>query len=76
MLSRFHPGKRMAKPSKKANWQRIRLMTEVPNADLVRPGKVWVALCQQLRCKATPMVRPPWRQFLCCKILGQNIRTG
>ena len=32
----------LAKPSKKAGWQRIRLMTEVPNADLVAPGKVWV----------------------------------
>jgi hypothetical protein len=32
----------LAKPPKKANWQRIRLMTEVPNADLVAPGKVWV----------------------------------
>jgi len=33
----------LAKPSKKASWHRIRLMTEVPNADLVGPGKVWVA---------------------------------
>ncbi len=33
----------LAKPPKKANWQRIRLMTEVSNADLVAPGKVWVA---------------------------------
>jgi hypothetical protein len=32
----------LAKPPKKANWQRIRLMTEVPNADLVAPGKAWV----------------------------------
>ena len=32
----------LAKPPKKAGWQRIRLMTEVPNADLVAPGKVWV----------------------------------
>jgi hypothetical protein len=32
----------LAKPPKKADWQRIRLMTEVPNADLVAPGKVWV----------------------------------
>ena len=30
----------LARPSKKANWQRIRLMTEVPNADLVGPGKL------------------------------------
>ena len=33
----------LAKPPKKANWQRIRLMTEVPNADLVGPARVWVA---------------------------------
>ena len=32
----------LAKPPKKANWQRFRLMTEVPNADLVAPGRVWV----------------------------------
>jgi hypothetical protein len=32
----------LAKPPKKASWQRIRLMTEVPNADLVAPGRVWV----------------------------------
>jgi len=32
----------LAKRPKKANWQRIRLMTEVPNADLVAPGRVWV----------------------------------
>jgi hypothetical protein len=32
----------LAKPPKKANWQRVRLMTEVPNADLVGPQKVWV----------------------------------
>ena len=32
----------LAKPQKKAGWQRIRLTTEVPNADLVAPGKVWV----------------------------------
>ena len=32
----------LAKPSKKAGWQRIRLMKEVPNADLVEPQKVWV----------------------------------
>jgi len=32
----------IAKPPKHADWQRIRLMTEVPNADLVAPGKVWV----------------------------------
>jgi len=31
-----------AKPVKKAEWQRIRLMTEVPHADLVAPEKVWV----------------------------------
>jgi len=33
----------LAKSPKKAGWQRIRLMTEVPNADLVGPRKVWVA---------------------------------
>jgi len=33
----------LAKPPKKAGWQRVRLRTEVPNADLVSPGKVWVA---------------------------------
>jgi hypothetical protein len=33
----------LAKPPKKAGWQRIRLMTEVPNADLVGPRRVWVA---------------------------------
>jgi hypothetical protein len=32
----------LAKPPRKADWQRIRLMTEVPNVDLVAPGKVWV----------------------------------
>ena len=32
----------LAKPPKKAGWQPIRLMTEVPNADLVAPGRVWV----------------------------------
>jgi hypothetical protein len=29
----------LAKPQKKAGWQRIRLMTEVPNTDLVGPRK-------------------------------------
>ena len=33
----------LAKPPKKAGWQRVRLMTEVPNADLVSARKVWVA---------------------------------
>lgn len=33
----------LAKPPKKPGWQRMRLMTEVPHADLVAPGKVWVA---------------------------------
>lgn len=32
----------LAKPPKKAGWQRVRLMTEVPNADLVAPRRVWV----------------------------------
>jgi hypothetical protein len=34
----------LAKPQKKAGWQRIRLMTEVRNTDLVAPRKVWVAV--------------------------------
>ena len=33
----------LAKPQKKAGWQRIRLITEVRNTDLVAPRKVWVA---------------------------------
>ena len=33
----------LAKTPKKAGWQRIRLMTEVPHADLVAPRRVWVA---------------------------------
>jgi hypothetical protein len=33
----------MPKPQKKAGWQRIRLMTEVPNTDLVAPTRVWMA---------------------------------
>ena len=33
----------LAKPPKKAGWQKVRLMTEVPNADLVAPRRVWVA---------------------------------
>ena len=32
----------LAKPPKKADWQRIRVTTEVPNADLVAPQEVWV----------------------------------
>jgi hypothetical protein len=32
----------LVKPPKKADWQSIRLMTEVPNADLVAQAKVWV----------------------------------
>jgi hypothetical protein len=32
----------LPKPQKKAGWQRIRLMTEVPNTDLVAPRKVWI----------------------------------
>ena len=32
----------LAKPQKKSGWQRIRLGTEVPNADLVSASKVWV----------------------------------
>ena len=33
----------LARRPKKAGWQRVRLMTEVPNADLVAPRRVWVA---------------------------------
>jgi len=33
----------MAKPQKKAGWQRIRLATEVPNVDLVSAGRVWLS---------------------------------
>ncbi len=33
----------LATPPKKAGWQRIRVTTEVPNADLVAPRKVWVS---------------------------------
>ena len=32
----------LAEIPKKSGWQRIRLMTEVPNADLVAPRRVWV----------------------------------
>jgi hypothetical protein len=32
----------LAKPPKKAGWQQVRLSTEVPNADLVSAGRVWV----------------------------------
>ena len=32
----------LAKPEKKAGWQRIRLRTEVQNVDLVSAGRVWV----------------------------------
>ena len=32
----------LAKVPKKSGWQRIRLMTEVPNVDLVAPRRVWV----------------------------------
>jgi len=33
----------LAKPQKKAGWQYVRLTTEVPNADLVSAGKVYVS---------------------------------
>lgn len=33
----------MAKPQKKAGWQNIRLTTEVKNADLVGPKRVWIS---------------------------------
>ena len=39
----------LAKPPKKADWQRIRLMTEVRNVDLLAQRKVWV----------TPYKKPP-----------------
>jgi hypothetical protein len=32
----------LAKPGKKAGFQRIKLETEVPNAELVAPDKVYV----------------------------------
>ena len=32
----------LAKPQKKAGWQRVRVTTEVPNADLVSADKVYV----------------------------------
>ncbi len=32
----------LAKAQKKAGWQQIRLMTEIPNVDLVSAGRVWV----------------------------------
>jgi hypothetical protein len=33
----------LAKPPKKAGLQSVKIVTEVPNADLVAPGQVWVA---------------------------------
>jgi hypothetical protein len=33
----------LAKPPKRAGWQRVKLMTEVSNAQLVSAGQVWVA---------------------------------
>jgi hypothetical protein len=33
----------LAKPEKKAGWQRVRVKTEVSNADLVAPGRVYVS---------------------------------
>ncbi len=33
----------LAKAPKKSGWQRVRLSTEVPNADLVSAGRVWVS---------------------------------
>jgi len=32
----------LAKPQKKSGWQRIRLVTEIPDVDLVSAGRVWV----------------------------------
>lgn len=37
----------LAKPPKKPGWQRVRLATEVSNADLISAGKVWVSPGQQ-----------------------------
>ena len=34
----------LAKPQKKAGWQRVRVTTEVSNADLVSADRVWVSL--------------------------------
>jgi len=36
----------LAKPEKKAGWQRIRLSTEIPNVDLVSAGRVYVSPAQ------------------------------
>ncbi len=36
-----------AKPQKKSGWQRIKVTTEVSNAELVAPHKVWVAAAAQ-----------------------------
>ena len=33
----------LAKPEKKAGWQQIRISTEIPNADLVSAGRVYVS---------------------------------
>ena len=33
----------VAKAPKKAGWQQIRIMTEVPNVDLISAGRVWVS---------------------------------
>lgn len=33
----------LAKPPKKAGWQRVRLATEVPNVDLISAGRVYVS---------------------------------
>ena len=41
-LSHQHLLTFLAKPEKKAGMQRVRLATEVPNADLVGPHNVWV----------------------------------
>jgi hypothetical protein len=34
----------LAKPPKKAGWQKVRIRTEVPNVDLVSADKVWVSI--------------------------------
>lgn len=62
----------LAKPPKKANWQRIRLMTEVPNADLVGPGKVWVAPVPTVTMESDANGAPhPGASFYAAKFSGK-----
>ena len=37
----------LAKPPKRAGWQKVRVRTEVPNVDLVSADKVWVSIESQ-----------------------------